>query len=221
LVFQAGYLADDTAFQFIRSDLEKFLLKQKISAPVFLCHSLGCFVGLSRASFTPQSIVIAINMPPTPWRGLLRGTLFATQILVRLLTQGLAKARLYADAQIYFGRSSLNSQQLVLMQKIESETHRYFAPRCQDLFLFVRSILCELGKTGELAPRILVIEGLNDPLVPTEDQARVRARLPHASILSLDGGHVLPLGNAPGVVSAIASFLAMPQSHPEEGAAPL
>src|ERR1044072_4697429 len=72
LVELSGYLADETGFDLVRAGTEQAVARSGIEAPVFLCHSLGCFVGLDAASHVPGARVIAINMPASPWHGFRR-----------------------------------------------------------------------------------------------------------------------------------------------------
>jgi pimeloyl-ACP methyl ester carboxylesterase len=202
-----GFLTDNTVFDFITKDLAATLDQRKISKNVFLCHSLGCFIGLYRASLVPGSLVIAINMPSSPWRALLQGLIFIVKVSALLLTKGRPQARRYADAQIYFGRPDLSPEQSEILRKIESETNRFYSPRSGDFSLIKASIESELKAAGASQPQILVIQGTRDPLSPLKDQKRLRTRVPNACFVSIDGGHVLPLANAIEVSAAMDTFL--------------
>jgi pimeloyl-ACP methyl ester carboxylesterase len=202
-----GFLTDETVFAFIKKGLEAGLVQRKIGKKVFLCHSLGCFIGIYQASFIPGSIVIAINMPSSPWCALLRGLTFTMKIFTLLLTKGRQRARRYADAQIYFGRPDLGPEQSKILHKIESETNRFHYPSGRDFFLIKTCIESELKAVGAWQSQMLIIQGTRDPLTPVDDQKRLQMRIPGACFVSVDGGHVLPLASAIDVGAAIDAFL--------------
>ena len=80
-------------------------------------------------------------------------------------------------------------------------------PRRQDHALFLKTVMLERRPKGPHRPRVLLLQGGRDPIAPLRDVDSLRRRVPGASLVTINGGHVLPVTHAHEVVSAVEGFL--------------
>ncbi len=208
LVECPGYLADGTVFNLIRPAIEDAIARHRITAPVFVCHSLGCFIGLAEAAREIGAHVIAINMPASPWHGLYRAAFAGLRMSVIKALSGSAEAALFRDAWVYFGRAHVDDLERRRLRRIHEQCNRYTRARRRDIFLFLKTVLLEYRRRGPHAPRVLLLQGDRDPLAPERDEARFRRRLPRSSVVAIPGAHVLPATHPREVARAIDAFFA-------------
>lgn len=207
VVEYAGYLADESVFDLIRAGVQDIAARRGITAPVYVCHSLGCFVGLDAASRVPGASVIAINMPASPWHGFRRACVTAARMTHIATTRGVAEANHYRDSWIYFGRATTDDLARQRLQQIHSKTNCYRTPRRRDTALFLRSVMLEHVRKGPHQPRVLVLQGDSDPIAPERDGLALVNRLPNSVLVTIGGAHVLPVTHPRDVVREIGSFL--------------
>lgn len=205
----AGYLADVTIFNLIRSGLSDVVAKRAIDAPVYVCHSLGCFVGLDAASREPDAIVIAINMPASPWHGFRRACVTAARMTQIASTKGVAEANAFRDSWVYFGRPSIDDLSRQRLKNINRQTNCYATPRRQDTALFLRTVMLEHLPRGPHVPRVLLVQGESDTIAPAYHANLLRKRLPHSVLVTIKGGHVLPVTHPQDVVREVDRFLSV------------
>jgi pimeloyl-ACP methyl ester carboxylesterase len=203
----AGYLADETVFDLIRAGVEAAVTRNAILAPVYICHSLGCFIGLDAASREPDAMVIAINMPASPWHGFRRACVAAARMTHIASVRGIDEANLYRDSWIYFGRASGDDLVRQRLKQVHQQTHCYRVPRRQDTALFLRSVLLEHRRKGPHVPRVLLVQGEFDPIAPERDAGSLRKRLPNSILATIRGAHVLPVTHPREVVREVEDFL--------------
>lgn len=203
-----GYLADETVFNLVRQGVEAAVRKHRITAPVYVCHSLGCFIGLHAASREIGAHVIAINMPATPWHGFRHAFHVAARTVAVGLKRGWQEAGLYRDSRIYFGSHSINTLSQQRLHHARTQANRYTRPRRRDVALFLKSVLLEHRPKGPHAPRVMLLHGELDPLAPERDMPRFQKRLPRSYFVTVDGAHVLPVTHPDDVIRAIDEFLA-------------
>lgn len=208
VVERCGYLADETVFNFIRAGIAQTVALRGITAPVHVCHSLGCFVGLDAASRQEGAYVIAINMPASPWHGFRRAAGIAWRMAQIARTRGSAEAADFRNSFVYFGRPQIDDLSRQRLKHIRRQTNCYTVPRRRDTALFLRAALIEHKPKGPHVPRVLVLQGDNDPIAPACDIDLLRARLPGCSLVTLRGAHVLPATHPREVVRAVEGFLA-------------
>lgn len=209
VVERAGYLADETVFNFIRAGIEGIVMRRAITAPVYVCHSLGCFVGLDAASREPGAIVVAINMPASPWHGFRRACVAAARMTQIASTQGVAEANYFRDSWVYFGRPNIDDLSRQRLKRIHQKTNCYTTPRRQDTALFLKTVMLEHRPKGPHAPRVLLIQGDQDPIAPAHQANLLRRRLPSSVLVTIKGGHVLPVTHPREVVREIDGFLSV------------
>lgn len=207
MVERAGYLADETVFNFVRDGIAQALTGRGVAAPVFICHSLGCFVGLDAASREPDAIVIAINMPASPWHGFRRAAVTVARMTQIASRKGVAEANQFRDNWVYFGSQNVDDLSRQRLKCIRRNIHGYSTPRRQDTALFLKTIMLEHRPKGPHAPRVLLLQGRRDPIAPAHDVNLLRRRVPYATLVTIDGGHVLPVTHPQEVVRAVESFL--------------
>jgi len=183
------------------------MARSDIAAPVFLCHSLGCFVGLDAASRLPGAQVIAINMPATPWHGFRRACVTAARMTQIAGMRGFDEANHFRNSWIYFGRDRSDDIARQRLKQIHQQTNCYTTPRRRDTALFLKSVLLEHRRKGPHAPRVLLVQGISDPIAPLGDAALLQKRLPGSVLATIRGAHVLPVTHPREVVGEIASFL--------------
>ena len=205
----AGFLADDTVFDLLRAGLSDIVKVRGIDAPVYVCHSLGCFVGLDAASREPGAIVIAINMPASPWHGFRRACIAAARMTQIASTKGIAEANDFRDSWVYFGRPSIDDLSRQRLKHIHRQTNCYATPRRQDTALFLKTVRLEHRPRGPHVPRVLLVQGDHDTIAPAHHTDLLRKRLPHSVVATLKGGHVLPVTHPVEVVREIGRFLSM------------
>jgi pimeloyl-ACP methyl ester carboxylesterase len=207
IVERAGYLADETVFNFIRAGIADIVTQHAITAPVYVCHSLGCFVGLDAASREPGAVVIAINMPASPWHGFRRACIAAARMTQIASTQGITEANCFRDSWVYFGRPSIDDLSRQRLKHIHRQTNCYATPRRQDTALFLKTVMLEHRPKGPHVPRVLLVQGDRDPIAPAHHANLLLKRLPHSVLVTIKGGHVLPVTRPREVVREIDSFL--------------
>lgn len=207
IVERAGYLANDAVFDLVRDGIAHALTRRAMSAPVHLCHSLGCFVGLDAASREPGATVIAINMPASPWHGFRRAAVTVARMTQIASRHGVAKASQFRDSWVYFGSQHVDEISRHRLKRARRNTRGYAMPRRQDNALFLKTVMLEHRPKGPYAPRVLVLQGGRDPIAPAHDVKLLRRRLPHATLVTIDGGHVLPVTHPHEVVGAVEAFL--------------
>lgn len=205
----AGYLADETVFNLVRDGIADVMAERAIDAPVYVCHSLGCFVGLDAASREPDAIVIAINMPASPWHGFRRACIAAARMTQIASTQGITEANYFRDSWVYFGRPSIDDLSRQRLKHIHRQTNCYATPRRQDTALFLKTVMLEHRPRGPHVPRVLLVQGDRDTIAPAHHTNLLRKRLPHAAFVTIKGGHVLPVTHPVEVVREIGRFLSM------------
>lgn len=208
IVLLKGYLTDDTLFDSIRDDLAALLERHGIDGNVYVCHSLGCFIGLQAASREPNAHVIAINMPASPWSGLWHGIATMLDVLRVFFRRGREEAGRYRDALVFLGGPATDERSAALLQAINASSRRQTFPRWNDVVLFWRSVGAQLWPARDYVPRVLALHGSRDPLAPVFADALLRRRMPETLTVTLDGGHVLPRTNPAGVIGAVERFLA-------------
>lgn len=207
IVERAGYLTDEAVFDLVRDGIAHALTRRAMAAPVYICHSLGCFVGLDAASREPGAIVIAINMPASPWHGFRRAAVTLVRMTQIASRQGVAKASQFRDNWVYFGSQNVDDLSRHRLKRIHRPTQSYAMPRRQDNALFLKTVMLEHRSRGPHTPRVLLIQGGRDPIAPLQDVNALRRRVPDASLVTLDGGHVLPVTHPHEVVGAVERFL--------------
>lgn len=205
----AGYLADETVFNLIRAGLSDIVAKRAINTPVYVCHSLGCFVGLDAASRDADAVVIAINMPASPWHGFRRACIAAVRMTQIASRQGLAEANAFRDSWVYFGRPSIDDLSRQRLKQIHRQTNCYTTPRRQDTALFLKTVMLEHRSRGPHVPRVLLVQGENDAIAPAHHANLLRKRLPHSDLVTIKGGHVLPVTHPQDVVREVDRFLSV------------
>lgn len=207
IVERAGYLADDTVFNLIRDGIADAVTRHGTAAPVYVCHSLGCFVGLHAASREPDAIVIAINMPASPWHGFRRAAAVVARMTQIARRQGIAEANQFRDSLVYYGRPGIDDLTRQRLKRIRRQVNCYVAPRRQDTALFLKTVMLEHRRKGPHAPRVLLLQGDSDPIAPAHQVNLLRNRLPDATLVTIDGAHVLPVTHPREVVRAVERFL--------------
>ncbi|RKE73967.1 pimeloyl-ACP methyl ester carboxylesterase [Pseudorhodoplanes sinuspersici] len=205
----AGYLADESVFNLVRDGIAGVMAERAIAAPVYVCHSLGCFVGLDAASREADAIVIAINMPASPWHGFRRACITAARMTQIASTQGIAEATIFRDSWVYFGRPGIDDLSRQRLKHIHRQTNCYATPRRQDTALFLKTVMLEHRPKGPHLPRVLLVQGDHDTIAPAHHANLLRKRLPHSVLVSLKGGHVLPVTHPQEVVREVDRFLSM------------
>ena len=208
VVERCGYLADETVFNFIRAGIEQALARHGITTPVYVCHSLGCFVGLDAASRQERACVIAINMPASPWSGFRRAFVAGLRMIRIAGARGIAEAADFRNSLVYFGRPHIDDLARLRLKRIRQGTNCYTVPRRQDMALFLKAALLEHRPRGPHVPRVLVLQGDSDPIAPARDEASLRKRLPRSLLVTLRGAHVLPVTHPRDVVRAVEEFFA-------------
>jgi pimeloyl-ACP methyl ester carboxylesterase len=208
IVERAGYLADETVFDAIRGGVEAAVARSGVTAPVYICHSLGCFIGLDAASRERGACVIAINMPASPWHGFRRACGAAARMTGIASMRGIDEANHYRDSWIYFGRSRTDDLVRQRLKQIHRQTHCYRTPRRRDTTLFLKSVMLEHMQKGPHMPRVLVVQGDCDPIAPVRDAALLRKRLPNSVLVTIRGAHVLPVTHPREIVREVEGFLA-------------
>lgn len=207
VVERSGYLADETVFNFIRTEIEEIVTRRRIKAPVYVCHSLGCFVGLDAASREIGSYVIAINMPASPWYGFRHAFGVALRMVRIAATQGIEDAARFRDNWVYFGRPRTDDLAHQRLRQIRQQTNCYTTPRRQDIALFLKSVLLEHRRKGAFEPRVLLLQGDCDRIAPAREADLLCKRLPCCSLVTIDGAHVLPVTHPREVIREIEDFL--------------
>jgi pimeloyl-ACP methyl ester carboxylesterase len=207
VVEYSGYLADETIFDLIRAGVQDIVARRGITAPVYVCHSLGCFVGLDAASREPGASVIAINMPASPWHGFRRACVAAARMTQIATTRGITEANHYRDNWIYFGRATIDDHARQRLKQLQGKTNCYRTPRRRDTALFLKSVMLEHRRQGPHMPRVLVLQGDSDPIAPERDGVALQNRLPNSVLVTIGGAHVLPVTHPRDVVRAIEGFL--------------
>ena len=207
IIERPGYLADETVFNFIRAGIADAAARCGMMAPIHVCHSLGCFVGLDAASRQPDAIVIAINMPVSPWHGFRRAAGVVARMTRLVSQQGASEANHFRDSLIYFGSHSIDDLTRQRLKRIRQRTRGYSAPRRQDTALFLKTVMLEHRPKGPHLPRVLLVQGDRDPIAPVRHVNLLRDRLPNATLMAIDGAHVLPVTHPQDVVRAVESFL--------------
>lgn len=205
----AGYLADETVFNLVRDGIADVTTARAIDAPVYVCHSLGCFVGLDAASWEPGAIVIAINMPASPWHGFRRACIAAARMTQIATTKGIAEANLFRDSWVYFGRPGIDDLSCQRLKRIHRQTNCYTTPRRQDTALFLKTVMLEHRPRGPHVPRVLLVQGEHDTIAPAHHANLLRRRLPHSVLVTIKGGHVLPVTHPREVVNEVDRFLSV------------
>ena len=208
VVERCGYLADETVFHFVRDGIAQAVARNGIAAPVYVCHSLGCFVGLDLASREPGAIVIAINMPASPWHGFRDVFAAGLRMLRVCCTRGMAAAAEFRTSFVYVGRPAMDDLSRQRLKQARQQTNCYTTPRPTDIALFLKAVWLEHRRRGPHRPRVLLVQGDLDPIAPARDLAALQRRLPFCSIVTLHGAHVLPVTHPRDVVRAIEGFLA-------------
>jgi pimeloyl-ACP methyl ester carboxylesterase len=208
IVERAGYLADHTVFTFIRSGIAEAVARHGVTAPVHVCHSLGCFVGLDAASREPGAIVIAINMPASPWHGFRRAAGVVARMTQIARRQGIVEASQFRDSYVYYGRPGMDDLTRQRLKRIRRHVNHHVTPRRQDTALFLRTVMLEHRAKGPFLPRVLLLQGDRDPIAPAHHANLLRKRLPHSALVTIDGAHVLPVTHPLEVVRAVDGFLA-------------
>lgn len=203
----AGYLADHTVFSFVREGIADAVSRHGVTAPVHVCHSLGCFVGLHAASRQPDAIVIAINMPASPWHGFRRAAGVVARMTQVARRQGIAEAHEFRDSYVYFGRPSMDDLTRQRLKRIRRQVSYHARPRRQDTALFLKTAMLEHRPKGAHRPRVLLLHGDGDPIAPPHHVNLLRRRLPHATLVTIEGAHVLPVTHPQAVIRAVESFL--------------
>ncbi len=207
MVERAGYLTDEAVFDLVRDGIAHALTRHAMAAPVYVCHSLGCFVGLDAASREPGAIVIAINMPASPWHGFRRAAVTVARMTQIASRQGVAEASRFRDNWVYFGSRIVDDLSRHRLKRIHRQTHGYAMPRRQDNALFLKTVMLEHRPKGPHTPRVLLLQGGRDPIAPAHDVNLLRRRVPAATLVTIDGGHVLPVTHPHEVVGAVERFL--------------
>lgn len=207
VVEYAGYLADETVFNLVRNDIAGIVAERAIDAPVYICHSLGCFVGLDAASRQPNAVVIAINMPASPWYGFRRACIAAARMTQIASTKGVAEANAFRDSWVYFGHPSIDDLSRQRLKNIHRQTNCYATPRRQDTALFLRTVMLEHRPSGPHVPRVLLVQGESDMIAPARHANLLRKRLPHSVLVTINGGHVLPVTHPREIVREVDRFL--------------
>ena len=205
----AGYLADETVFNLVRDGIADVMAERAIDTPVYVCHSLGCFVGLDAASREAGAIVIAINMPASPWHGLQRACIAAARMTQIASTQGIAEAIFFRDSWVYFGRPSTDDLSRQRLRHIHQQANCYTIPRRQDTALFLKTVMLEHRPRGPHLPRVLLVQGDRDTIAPAQHDDLLRKRLPHSVLVTIKGGHVLPVTHPQDVVREVGRFLSI------------
>ena len=205
----AGYLADETVFNLIRADIAGIVAERAIDAPVYVCHSLGCFVGLDAASREAGAVVIAINMPASPWHGFQRACVTAARMTQIASTKGVAEANAFRDNWVYFGRPDIDDLSRQRLKNIHQRTNCYTTPRRQDTALFLKTVMLEHRPRGPHVPRVLLVQGESDTIAPAHHANLLRKRLPQAVLVTVKGGHVLPVTHPHHVVREVGRFLSI------------
>jgi pimeloyl-ACP methyl ester carboxylesterase len=208
IVERAGYLADESVFNLVRSGIADAVMRHEIAAPVHVCHSLGCFVGLHVASREPGAIVIAINMPASPWHGFRRAAGVVGRMTQIARRQGIVEASEFRDSYVYYGRPGMDDLARQRLKRIRRHISHHVTPRRQDTALFLRTVMLEHRAKGPLLPRVLLVQGDRDPIAPVHHANLLRKRLPHSTLVTIDGAHVLPVTHPQEVVHAVEGFLA-------------
>lgn len=203
----AGYLADESVFNLVRAGIADIVVEHGVDAPVYVCHSLGCFVGLDAASREPDAVVIAINMPASPWYGFRRACVAAARMTQIAGTKGVAEANAFRDSWVYFGRPSIDDLSRQRLKNIHGQTNCYATPRRQDTALFLRTVMLEHRPRGPHVPRVLLVQGESDTIAPAHHTNLLRKRLPHSVLVTIKGGHVLPVTHPQEIVREVDRFL--------------
>lgn len=207
IVERAGYLTDEAVFDLVRDGIAHVLTRRAMATPVYICHSLGCFVGLDSASREPGAIVIAINMPASPWHGFRRAASTLARMTQIASRQGVAEASRFRDNWVYFGSRIVDDLSRHRLKRVCRPTHSHAMPRRQDNALFLKTVLLEHRPKGPHSPRVLLLQGGRDPIAPVHDVNLLRRRVPAATLVTIDGGHVLPVTHPHEVVGAVERFL--------------
>lgn len=205
----AGYLADETVFNLVRTEIAGIVAERAIDGPVYVCHSLGCFVGLDAASRKAGAIVIAINMPASPWYGFRRACVTAARMTQIASTKGVTEANAFRNNWVYFGCSDIDDLSRQRLKQMRGQTNCYATPRRQDTALFLRTVMLEHRSRGPHRPRVLIVQGESDPIAPAHHADLLRKRLPHSVLVTIKGGHVLPVTHPQDVVREVGRFLSM------------
>jgi pimeloyl-ACP methyl ester carboxylesterase len=207
IVERAGYLADESVFSFIRDGIADAVMRRGIATPIYVCHSLGCFVGLHAASREKDALVIAINMPASPWHGFRRAAGVVARMTRIARRQGLAEANQFRDSLVYYGRPGIDDLTRQRLKRIRRQVNCYVTPRRQDTALFLKTVMLEHRPKGPHRPRVLLLQGDSDPIAPAHHVNLLRRRLPNAILVTIDGAHVLPVTHPQHVVRAVERFL--------------
>jgi pimeloyl-ACP methyl ester carboxylesterase len=208
IVERAGYLADESVFNLVRAGIADAVARHRVTVPVHVCHSLGCFVGLDAASREPGAIVIAINMPASPWHGFRRAAGVVARMTQIARREGIAEASQFRDSYVYFGRPGMDDLKRQRLKRIRRHVNHHVTPRRQDTALFLRTVMLEHRPKGSFQPRVLLVQGGRDPIAPAHHAKLLRNRLPYSALVTIDGAHVLPVTHPLEVVRAVEGFLA-------------